>query len=163
MNISFIWAMSRDGVIGKDNKLPWRLPADLAFFKEQTLGKTIVMGRKTWDSIGRKPLPKRRNIVLTKDLDFEAPGAEIVHSLDQIAHLDEVMVIGGAGVFAQMYPLANKLIVTHIDDNFEGDVYFPTIDWDHFREVSSSKGPKDERNPYDYRFVIYERFKAVAQ
>ncbi|WP_068617505.1 dihydrofolate reductase [Paenibacillus tuaregi] len=167
MGITLIWAMARGGVIGRDNKLPWRLPADLAFFKAQTIGKTMLMGRKTWESIGSKPLPGRRNVILTTDKSFQADGAETVHSMSEALELagpgEELMVIGGAGVFEHFLPYATRLLVTFIDEDIEGDVVFPELDWSSFKLTDEVQGIRDEKNPYDYRFVTYERVKAVAQ
>lgn len=167
MGITLIWAMARGGVIGKDNKLPWRLPADLAFFKAQTLGKTMLMGRKTWESIGSKPLPGRCNVVLTMDEHYEAVGAETVHSIDDALRLqqgdEELMVIGGAGIFKHFLSYADKLLVTFIDEDVEGDVTFPELDWSQFKVTDEVQGVRDEKNPYDFRFVTYERVKAATQ
>ncbi|EOS57227.1 dihydrofolate reductase [Paenibacillus barengoltzii] len=160
--ITLIWAMSRNGVIGRDNQLPWRLPADLKFFKANTTGKTIVMGRKTWESMGSKPLPNRHSVVLTGDPSFTAEGADIVHSVEEaLTYTDrgELMVIGGAGVFQHFLPLADRLIVTLIDEDIEGDVFFPDFSWEDFELVHEEQGVRDEKNPYDYRFLTYERRK----
>lgn len=161
MEISLIWAMGRNGVIGKDGTMPWRLPRDFAFFKERTMGRVMLMGRKTWDSLGGKPLPGRSSVVLTRDKSFHSEGAKVVHSLDEaLAAADgqqELMVIGGAEIYRMTLPVADKLIVTLIDESFEGDTFFPEIDWSLWVEVSSEQGIRDEKNPYDYRFVVYER------
>lgn len=160
--ITLIWAMSRNGAIGRNNQLPWRLPADLKFFKAQTTGKTIVMGRKTWESLGRKPLPNRHNVVITADASYTAEGADVVHSVDEAlayAKRGELMVIGGAGVFQHFLPLADRLLVTRIDEDIEGDVFFPHFAWEDFELVHEEPGVRDEKNPYDYRFLTYERRK----
>ncbi|MFK4342502.1 MULTISPECIES: dihydrofolate reductase [unclassified Paenibacillus] len=162
MSISMIWAMAQNGVIGRDNSLPWRLPRDMAFFKEQTIGKTVLMGRKTWESFGGKSLPKRRNVILTRDQSYLAEGAEVIHSLEaglQLAAQEELMIIGGAEIYSLFWTHADRLIVTRIDENFEGDTTFPELDWNGWNVVSETPGVKDERNPYDYRFVVYERTK----
>lgn len=166
MGITLIWAMSKNGAIGRDNQLPWRLPADLKFFKEQTTGKTMAMGRKTWESMGSKPLPNRRSVVLTADHAYRAEGAEIVHSVEEaleFAEGEELMVIGGAGVFSHFLPYADKLLVTKIDEDVEGDVFFPHFEWSEFRLVQEKEGIRDEKNPYRYRFLTYERQKPAAQ
>ncbi|RUT35924.1 dihydrofolate reductase [Paenibacillus zeisoli] len=166
MGITLIWAMARGGVMGKDNQLPWRLPADLAFFKAQTLGKTMVMGRKTWESIGSKPLPGRRNVVLTQDEHYTADDGETIHSIQEALDLhkpgEELMVIGGAGVFKHFLPFADKLLVTYIDEDIEGDVIFPKFDWSEFKVIEEVQGVQDEKNRYPYRFVTYERVKAAT-
>ncbi|NUU62795.1 dihydrofolate reductase [Paenibacillus agri] len=161
MSISMIWAMDIKGVIGKDNSMPWHLPRDFAFFKSETMGKTMLMGRKTWDSLGGKPLKGRTSIVLTRDHSFTAEGAEVVHTLEEALQAakrtDELMVIGGAEIYRIVLPYADKLIVTRIEHDFAGDTFFPDVNWDEWKEVSSTPGIKDEKNPYDYRFVVYER------
>ncbi|MFE4709459.1 dihydrofolate reductase [Paenibacillus sp. NPDC056722] len=161
MSISMIWAMDIKGVIGKDNSMPWHLPRDFAFFKSETMGKTMLMGRKTWDSLGGKPLKGRTSIVLTRDHSFTAEGAEVVHTLEEALQAakrtDELMVIGGAEIYRIVLPYADKLTVTRIEHDFAGDTFFPDVNWDEWKEVSSTPGIKDEKNPYDYRFVVYER------
>ncbi|MCF2720255.1 dihydrofolate reductase [Paenibacillus sp. 203] len=160
MGISMIWAMAQNGVIGRDNKLPWRLPRDMAFFKEQTINKTVLMGRKTWESFGGKSLPNRRNVVLTRDQCYQVKGAEVIHSLEeglQLAKQEELMVIGGAEIYALFWPHADRLIVTRIEETFEGDTTFPELDWNGWNIVSETPGIKDDRNPYEYRFVVYEK------
>ncbi|WP_188538388.1 dihydrofolate reductase [Paenibacillus segetis] len=160
MGVSLIWAMAKNGAIGRNNQLPWRLPADLKFFKEQTTGKTMIMGRKTWESMGSKPLPNRRSVVLTGDRAYQAEGADIVYSVDEAmeyAKDGELMIIGGAGVFQHFIPLADTLYVTRIDEDIEGDVFFPHFDWNDFELTWETQGIRDEKNPYDYRFLIYKR------
>ncbi|URJ51714.1 dihydrofolate reductase [Paenibacillus polymyxa] len=160
MGISMIWAMAQNGVIGRDNKLPWRLPRDMAFFKEQTINKTVLMGRKTWESFGGKSLPNRRNVVLTRDQCYQVEGAEVIHSLEeglQLAKQEELMVIGGAEIYALFWPHADRLIVTRIEETFEGDTTFPELDWNGWNIVNETPGIKDDRNPYEYRFVVYEK------
>lgn len=160
MGITLIWAMSSNGAIGLNNQLPWRLPADLKFFKSQTIGKTMLMGRKTWESMGSKPLPGRHSVVLTGDTSYVAEGAEVVHSIEEarkVAVDEELMVIGGAGVFKHFLPLADRLLVTRIDEDIEGDVFFPHFDWNEFELVHEEQGTKDEKNPFNYRFLTYTR------
>lgn len=161
MSISMIWAMDEHGVIGKDNSMPWHLPRDFAFFKSETMGKKLLMGRKTWDSIGGKPLKGRTSVVMTRDEQFAPEGAEVVHTLEEALKAaqdtEELMVIGGAEIYRLMLPYADKLIVTRIEHDFAGDTFFPEVNWDEWKEVSSTPGIKDEKNPYDYRFVVYER------
>lgn len=132
ITLSAIVAMTPDRVIGRNGKLPWHLPADLAFFKRTTLGHAIVMGRKTWDSIGR-PLPKRRNLVLTRDRTCHAEGAEVFHSPEDLPgllgeHSRKVFIIGGAEIYAAFLPRLDELIVTHLLANHPGDTYFPPFE-----------------------------------
>lgn len=159
--ISIVVAMDKNRVIGKNNQLPWHLPADLAFFKKVTMGKAIVMGRKTHESIGR-PLPGRENIILTKNRDYQAEGCTIIHSVDDVFDLEktengEVCVIGGAEIFKEVLACSDRLYITEIDHEFDGDTFFPPIKESDWTLVSKEQGPKDEKNPYDYYFAIYER------
>lgn len=170
MTISLILAMDELRGIGINNKLPWRLPADLAFFKKTTLGHTILMGRKTYESIGR-PLPGRQNVVLTRDASFVAEGCEVVHSAEEVAAAygragskaaEELFVIGGAEVYDLMLPQADRMYITEIAHRFEADAFFPEVDRGQWRVVSREKGIRDEKNPYDFEFVIYERVSRQA-
>ena len=158
--ISLIAAMDRNGVIGKKQALPWYLPADLRHFKKVTAGKPIIMGSTTFASISRA-LPERVNIVLTRDTDFVAEGCIIVHSVEEALRAaeghDEVMVIGGANVFAQFLPLARKMYLTMIDAEIDGDVYFPEWDSHEWRETNREEHDPDEKNLYHYTFLTYER------
>jgi dihydrofolate reductase len=160
MSITLIWAMGENGVIGRDNGLPWRLPADMAFFKAQTTGKTVLMGRKTWESMNAKPLPNRVNVVLTRDKAFKAEGAEVIHSYDEAVKYsehEELMVIGGAEIFKDFLPVAERLLVTVIEEAFEGDTFFPEFDWSLFYLTDEREGIRDDKNPYKYKFLTYER------
>lgn len=144
--------------IGINNKLPWHLPEDLAFFKRTTSGHPIIMGRKTFDSIGR-PLPNRRNIVVTRNPEWQREGVETAASLEAaigLAGSAEVMVIGGAQIFAEALPHTQRLIVTEIDHAFECDTFFPQIDARVWQEVSRDKH-HSEANGFDYAYVVYER------
>lgn len=159
--LSFIVAVGKNGVMGKDNQMPWHIPNDFKYFKERTMHHTIVMGRKTFDSIGRV-LPEREHIVLTRSNPSLPEDVEIVHNFNEIveryANLEEeVFIIGGANVFEQFLPYVNIMYITEIDEGFEGDIYFPSYDKNLFYEASREKGLKDERNPYDYEFVTYKR------
>ena len=157
--IQFIVAYDKNRVIGKNNDLPWKLPADLAYFKKVTMGSTVVMGRKTFESIG-KPLPGRKNIVITNQTGYKAEGCEVIHSIDELLHVNsELFIIGGATIFEQALPYAQKLYITYIDEEFEGDTYFPEIDFDNWNLIAEEKGIKDEKNIYDYYFQVYERSK----
>lgn len=159
MIISLVVAMDRNGLIGRNNQLPWRLPADLRYFKEITMGKSIVMGRITFESIGR-PLPGRKNIVLTKNVDYTASGCIITHSIEEAleaAGEGEVMVVGGAILYRQLMAKANRIYLTEIDTTFDGDTYFPNINKANWREVKRRWYEPDSKNPYRYAFVILER------
>lgn len=164
MMLSLIVAMDKNNVIGKENGMPWHLPNDLKHFKETTLGHTMIMGRKTFDSIGRV-LPGRKTVVLTRSEQTFPAEVEVIHSLEEIHTLqkanesEELFVIGGGELFKEMLPHADKLYVTVIDEAFEGDVYFPEIDPTIWEEVSKEKGLKDEKNIYDYYFIKYNRKK----
>lgn len=159
MIVSLIVAMTREGVIGKDNQMPWHLPADLAYFKQTTLGKPVVMGRNTFNSIG-KPLPGRRNIIVSTHLTTAPAGTELVASpVEALALLEgeaEVMIIGGGQLYAAFMSLAQRLYLTRIETSLEGDTHFPLIESD-WRLVSEQWRPADERNQYDCRFQMLER------
>ena len=158
--VSLIWAQDEAGLIGRDGGLPWCLPADLAWFRKQTMGKPVLMGRATFESIGR-PLPGRTNIVLTHRQDFRAEGCTVVHSVEEAREAagdaEEIMVIGGAGVYTQLLPHATRLYVTRIHARFDGDTWFPALDYSTWREVFCEKHAPDDRNPYTYSFHIYSR------
>ena len=157
--ISLIAAIARNGVIGRDNGLVWRLSSDLKRFKALTLGKPILMGRRTWDSIGR-PLPGRRSLVLTRDRALTIAGAEIVHSWDEAltaAGADELMVVGGAEIYALALPHADRLHLTEVEASPEGDVHFPDFDRTTFRETLREAHPAGERDEFPFRFVDWER------
>ncbi|MFD0619017.1 dihydrofolate reductase [Paenibacillus sp. GCM10027629] len=159
MGLSFVWAMGQNRVIGVDNKLPWRLPSDMAYFRRVTMGKTVLMGRKTYESIG-KPLPNRRNVILTRSADYEAPGCEVIHSFEEVARLaenEEIMVIGGAEIYKQLLPIADRLHVTEIGASFEGDAFFPVFPMEEWKVVERTKGVVDEKSIYPHEFVVYER------
>lgn len=159
--ISFILAMDRRRAIGANNKLPWRLPADLKYFKRVTMGHPVIMGRKTYESIG-KPLSGRENVVLTRDPDYRADGCVVLHSPEEAAERykdSEAFVIGGAEIFRLFLPLADKMYVTLIDQEFAADTFFAPIDEDEWRIVSRENGVTDENNPYRYEFRVYERVR----
>ena len=160
MRLSIVVAMDDNRLIGSKNQLPWHLPADLAYFKKLTTGKSILMGRKTYDSIGR-PLPNRRNIVITRNSNISIPGCEVVSSIDHALELTkedpEVMVIGGASLCEQLLPKINRLYITKIDGEFEGDVFFPKYDDFDWLEVSCESHPKDNSNAYSYKFIVLDR------
>ena len=159
MKLAIIVAMGTNRVIGRDNGMPWHLPADLKHFKQTTFGKPVLMGRKTYESIGR-PLPERTNIVITRDRDYDAPGCTVVHSveaaLESVAG-GEVMVIGGAELYRQILPRTDTIYLTLIQQAFEGDTRFPELPDAEWREVDSDDHPPDEKNPYFYSFIKLER------
>ena len=155
-----IVAMDRNRVIGIDNHLPWRLPFDLKRFKSITMGKPLIMGRKTYESIGR-PLPGRKNIVITRNQHFDAPGCIVVHSVDAAlaaaAEADEVMVIGGGRIYELLLPRAGRLYLTLLDTEVSGDTYFPVIDPLNWTEISRIAVPSNEGRDYTVDFVMLER------
>jgi dihydrofolate reductase len=158
--ISLIWAMSENRVIGSANQLPWHLPADLQYFKRITSGHPVVLGRKNYQSIG-KPLPNRSNIVLTRARDFDAPGCMVAHSTDEALSLTEpgaeIFIIGGAKIYREFLPLAQKLYITEIHANIDGDITFPGYSDEDWREISRECHDVDDRNPYPYSFVVCQR------
>lgn len=153
-------ALNHRRVIGVENRLPWHLPADLRHFKTVTLGKPVIMGRSTHHAIGR-PLPRRTNIVLSRRAGLALEGCLVATSLDEALDLaadaPQVMIIGGAQVYAQALPRAHRLYLTHVENDTEGDAWFPFIDDDLWRPVDATFHPADNENPYACRFVTYER------
>lgn len=159
--LSLIWAMDENRLIGNSNGLPWHLPADLAFFKRTTMAKPIIMGRKTFESIGR-PLPGRQNIIITGNKSFTAQGCDIANSIDQAMALisdnvEEAMLIGGASLYLQTLEQADVLYLTQIHHAFSGDTWFPEIDMSRWCEVYRERFEADENNPYPYSFMKYLR------
>jgi len=166
MRLALIWAMSRNRTIGRNNALPWHLSEDLKYFKRVTMGKPVIMGRKTWESIGR-PLPGRTNIVITRDSKFTAPGIKVVHSLDAAKALaesialidgaDEAIVMGGAQIYELALPMADRLYLTQVHAEVEGDAHFPLFDLTQWEELGREDFQAAGPNPYDYSFVVLER------
>ena len=160
MIISFVVAMSKNRVIGKNNSIPWKMPADMKHFKELTTGKPVIMGRKTYESIG-KPLPNRTNIIITRDQNYKAENCIVVHSVDEALKASEgsaeVMVIGGAQIYKEFLPKANKIYLTLIDADFEGDAYFPEYNVKEWKETAYEEHERDADNPNDYVFMTLER------
>jgi dihydrofolate reductase len=160
--ISFIVAMDDNRVIGKDNQLPWHLPEDLKFFKRVTMGHPIVMGRKTFDSIGRA-LPGRENIIITRNKNYKSDTCTVFNYIEEFLSYtsykpeEEYFVIGGAEIFKQLLPKVDRLYITEIHEEFDGDTFFPEFDMKDWKLVSKEAGPKDEKNPYDYEFKVYSR------
>lgn len=159
MIISMIAAMADNRIIGKNNEMPWHLPADFQWFRRCTMGKPVVMGRKTYESIGR-PLPGRMNIVLSRDAALEINGVTCVTSIDEaiqaVGEIEELMIIGGGAIYQACLPMANKLYLTHINANLDGDTQFPQWGTD-FKESYSETYSADDKNAYDMRFVILEK------
>jgi dihydrofolate reductase len=169
MIVSLHVAVAENGVIGRDGGLPWRLSTDLKRFKADTMGKAVVMGRKTWDSIG-KPLPGRLNVVMSRHADFRPEGAEVVASLDDALRLvrargrcmagdPEACVIGGGQVFTEAMPLADRMHVTHVLAEIAGDTFFPPIDPDRWRAISTIEVPAGEKDSHATRHVVYEAIR----
>jgi dihydrofolate reductase len=162
MIISCIVATDRNGVIGKDNEIPWYLPADLQYFKQKTLGHHVIMGRNCYVSIGR-PLPKRTNIIVSRDIYFISSSCLVARSIQealQMAHEHdetEVFIIGGGQIYEQTKELWDRLYLTEVDLEADGDVYFPKINEEEWRLLSSEKHEKDEKNPFNYTFKILEK------
>jgi dihydrofolate reductase len=161
--ISLIVAMAQNGVIGRDNSLPWRLPEDLKRFRTFTLGKPVLMGRKTCESIGR-PLSGRRNLVLTRDRGWAAPGVIVVHSVEQAltqaADSAELVAIGGAEIYRLLLPLARRIYLTHVHADVPGDILFPDFDASQWADVECSSQPADEEHVYPLTFMTLERRNA---
>jgi len=159
MIVSLIVAVSTNNVIGKNNQLIWHLPADLKHFKQLTTGHTVFMGRKTYDSIG-KPLPNRRNVVISRSVD-KIEGCEVAASLEEALQLSqeekEVFVIGGAEIYRQVLPLAHRIYLTQIHQDFDGDTFFPSIDFQSWQETSREDFSPDEKNPFSYSFITLNR------
>ena len=157
---SLVVARARNGVIGRDNRLPWRLPADLAYFKKVTMGHPIIMGRRTWESIGR-PLPGRLNIVVSRNPDYVAAGATVVGSLEEAwraaGPAKEACVIGGTSLFEEALPVADRIHLTEVEADVPGDTWFPEFDRTAFTEREVARQPRDERHEHPFRIVVLER------
>lgn len=166
MRIAMIWAMAENRVIGINNNLPWHLPNDLKYFKKLTTGKPVIMGRKTYESIG-KPLPNRINIVVTRDTDYDAPGIKVVNTVESAIELadaeclvsgnDEVIIMGGAEIYKACLPKADRLYLTQVHAEVKGDAYFPEFDIKEYQEISREDFNADGPNPYDYSFMVFDR------
>ena len=157
--IKIIVAISKNRVIGDSNKLIWHLPADLKRFKEVTGGHPIVMGRKTYESIGR-PLPNRRNIIITRDENYEVDGCEVVNSIEEALLLtnSDCFIIGGGEIYKQTLHIADQIYLTQVDEDFDGDTTFPELPPSWY--VSNKEDfESDEKNPYKYSFILYEKFE----
>lgn len=160
MIISIIAGMDENRLIGQGNRLPWRLPADMKHFRQHTLDKPVVMGRKTFESIG-KPLPKRTNIILTRDPKYQAEGGIITHSIEEVLEAasgsQEIMIIGGAAIYELFLPRTDRLYLTYIHGCFEGDIYFPAFDLANWQEIKRVNHQADKKNPHPYSFLFLRR------
>lgn len=159
--ISMIAACDKNRLIGKDNDLPWHLPKDLKYFMRTTRNHTVVMGRKNYMSL-KRPLKNRRNVVMTRDRHFKAEGCEIAHSVEEVLERyatpeEELFIIGGEQIYAAFLPYADRLYLTWIDHEFEGDTYFPAFDMKDWKVVSITPGEVDEQNKYPHTYYIYDR------
>ncbi|AHF01820.1 diacylglycerol kinase [Thiomicrospira aerophila AL3] len=159
--LMMIVAMAKNRMIGKDNQMPWHLPDDLKYFKAQTLNKPVIMGRKTFESIGARPLPNRPNLVISRNPDFQAEGIQVFDSvelaIESVAEADEVVIMGGAQLYAQWLDKVDRLLITEVDAAPEGDAFFPVIDRQAWREVSRQHHPADARHPFAFDFVEYHK------
>lgn len=155
-------AKANNNIIGKDNNLVWHLPADLKFFKQTTKGHTLIMGRKTFESLAN-PLPQRDSWVITRKKDYQRDGITVFNSLEsaieagQQKGLESIFILGGGEIYSQSMGIADKMIITEVHHEFDGDTYFPEIDPEIWREVSREEHKADEKNKYDFAFVQYER------
>lgn len=159
--ISIIAAIGTNNELGKGNTLLWHMPSDMKFFRDTTRGHTVIMGRKTFESL-KGPLPKRKNIVITRDKNYQKNGIDVVHSLDEAVKLadgDEIFIIGGAEIYKQAINIADKLYITHVDaTDKDADAFFPKIIPIVWNETKHEKHKKDSENPFDYTLSTYERF-----
>ncbi len=162
MKVALIVAMDEQGLIGKDNDLPWKISADLKYFRRTTMGKPIIMGRNTHESIGR-PLPGRQNIVISSQQNYRAEGCDVVHSIDAALALcsdvEQVMVMGGASLYQQILPLADTLYLTRVHASLDGDTWFPEWSEQDWQLISSEDHQADENNEFDYSFQLYQRIR----
>ncbi len=159
MRLSLIVAVAKNRVIGNKNEMPWHLPADFAYFKKITTGHPIIMGRKTFESIGR-PLPGRRNIVVSRNPVFRADGVEVVASLElaiNACHREDAFVIGGATLYAEALPRVDRVYLTEVDAAPDGDTLFPVLDKNQWREIERERREADEKNIHAMEFVVLER------
>jgi dihydrofolate reductase len=161
--LAMVVAMTKNRLIGADNGLPWRLPDDMQWFVQQTMGKPVIMGRKTYESVPAKfrPLKGRHNIVLTRDPTYKAPGATVVHSVEAAlvaaGESEEIIIGGGANLYAQLLPQTTRLYLTFIEAELEGDAYFPEIEWSAWRETFRQYHPADERHNFAFTWLVLER------
>ena len=166
IRLSMMVAKASNNVIGRDNKLPWYLPNDLKYFKQVTFGKPVIMGRKTWESL-KGPLPGRTNIVITRQADYVAEGAKVVTTLDEAVEMaenvafiegqEETVIMGGAEIYQLALPKADRLYLTEVHAEVDGDTFFPDYDATEWNEIGREDFAAEGPNPYDYSFVVYER------
>lgn len=169
LHLSILVAMAKNRVIGRNNRLPWHLPADLKHFKFLTMGQTIVMGRKTYESIG-KPLPGRANVIITRQADYEVPGAMVVHSLEDALLIceetstghSENFIIGGEKLYRQALKICQRMYITEIQRNFDGDVFFPEFDRSEWEETQRDKHIGESEDSFEYHFVVLERKSSMV-
>ena len=158
--ITLIVAAAENNAIGKNNQMLWHLPNDFKYFKKNTLEHSVVMGRKTFDSIG-KPLPERRNIILTRDMNYTHEEVDVANSVQEVLNFcrdeREIFIIGGAEIYKQTLPLADKILLTRVHTTIDGDAYFPELLDHEWKLVSAEKHEKDEKHAFDYTFEVYER------
>lgn len=157
-----IWAQDQNGLIGKEEKLPWHLPNDLNFFRKTTEGHTVVMGRTTFEGMGKRLLPKRQTIILTRNQEYHVPGALVMHTVSEVLDYAKssdttTFITGGANVYQQFIPYCDQLYRTVIEGEFTGDRHFPEIDWSPFEKVASRQGDVDEKNVYPHVFETFQR------
>jgi len=156
-----IAAMADDRVIGINNTLPWKLPNDMKWFRQQTMGKPIVMGRKTFESFGAKPLPGRTNIIITRDKDYQADDCIVVYSIDEAIQaagdVEEIMIIGGASFYEQMLPKADRLYITLVHTKVDGDAWFPAWNENEWQQLERIDHDADDKNPHSHSFIVMER------
>lgn len=160
--ISLIWAMNPEHVIGINNRLPWKLPVDMRWFRQHTLGKPIVMGRNTYESFGSRALPQRTNIVISTQKDYHCEDALVANSIDEAIdiaakHGKEIMIIGGARIYEQTIELAQRLYLTLVHADVQGDAYFPEFDQSKWRVIQSQSHKADDKNSHDCEFIVMER------
>ncbi|MGM0139004.1 dihydrofolate reductase [Enterococcus sp. DIV0755b] len=164
--LAAIWAQDQNGLIGKNEALPWYLPDDLKFFKEMTIGNTLIMGRRTFEGMGGRPLPGRTTIILTRNPDYQAPaGVYVIHDVNAVLEYAQkkehtVFIAGGAAVYTALLPFCDYIFRTVIEDSFEGDTYFPAIEWKNWRLVKKVAGKIDDKNKFPHTFEEYERIHA---
>lgn len=160
--LTLIVATAENNAIGKDNKMLWHLPNDFKYFKKNTLEHSVVMGRKTFESIG-KPLPERRNIILTRDMNYTHEEVDVANSVQEVLNYcrdeREIFIIGGAEIYKQTLPLADRVLLTRVHTTIDGDAYFPELLDHEWNLVSAEKHEKDEKHAFDYTFEVYERAK----
>ncbi|UQB42618.1 dihydrofolate reductase [Thiomicrospira microaerophila] len=159
--LMMIVAMAKNRMIGLNNKMPWHLPDDLKYFKAQTLNKPVIMGRKTFESIGARPLPNRPNLVISRNAEFKAEGIEVFNSVEEainsVADSPEVVIMGGAQIYAQWIDQVDRLLITEVDAEPQGDAFFPVVDQQAWLEVSRIAHAADERHAFSFDFVEYQR------